>query len=265
MEEEKLFPEVERAARILLSASYVIAVVGAGISAESGIPTFRGPGGLWTRFGEPPMDGYQRFLADPIAHWKQQVQPPEGYRVEMHRALEKARPNPGHYALAELEALGILKYTITQNVDNLHAEAGSRKLVELHGNRFKLRCIGCGLRFPRVEFRIVELPPRCPECGGLVKGDGVMFGEPIPHAWLKVCEEQTELGDCVLLVGTSGVVYPAAAFPQQVHARRGTLIEVNPLPTQLSHLCRLILRAPSAQALPLVVRKVKELQGKPVS
>ncbi|MCS7207668.1 MAG: Sir2 family NAD-dependent protein deacetylase [Dehalococcoidia bacterium] len=245
---------VLEAVQCLRASRYVVALVGAGLSRESGIPTFRGPDGLWTRYGEPPMDGYQRFLRDPRAYWEEQMRPDtEGPRAELARAIAQAKPNPGHFALVALERMGILRCTITQNVDNLHREAGSQRLIEIHGNRTFLRCIGCGLRVPRKEFVIKEIPPPCPECGGLIKGDGVMFGEPIPRAWLEACYEETAQCDCMLLVGTSGTVYPAAGFPQMVKMQGGRLIEINPLQTHLTPLCDVVVRASAAVALPRLV------------
>ena len=116
---------VEEAAKIIAGSSYAVALVGAGLSVESGVPTFRGPGGLWTRVGQPSMNGYKQFLADPAAWWEHQVD---------RDAIDRAEPNPGHYALAELEAAGLLKMTISQNVDDLHFKAGSSKVAEIHGN-----------------------------------------------------------------------------------------------------------------------------------
>ncbi|GBD11305.1 NAD-dependent protein deacylase [bacterium HR23] len=243
------------AVRLLHNARYVVALVGAGLSQESGIPTFRGPGGLWTRYGEPPMDGYQRFLRDPRAYWEEQLrQETAGPRAELMQAIAQARPNPGHLALVDLERRGVLKCTITQNVDNLHREAGSQRLIEIHGNRTLLRCISCGLRLPRKEFVVREIPPHCPECGGIIKGDGVMFGEPIPKEWLEACYAETARCDCMLLIGTSGTVYPAAGFPQIVKMRGGSLIEFNPLETHLTPLCDVVVRASAAVALPRLVQ-----------
>lgn len=120
-------------ARLLHEAKYVLALVGAGMSVESGIPPFRGPGGLWAKYGEPDMRGYDRFLADPKGWWES-ILKREGYASELVEGIERAKPNPGHYALAELEEMGILKYIITQNVDNLHYAAGSKNVAEIHGN-----------------------------------------------------------------------------------------------------------------------------------
>ncbi|MBI2907798.1 MAG: NAD-dependent deacylase [Chloroflexi bacterium] len=247
--------EIEKAATLVVKAKHLVAVVGAGMSVESGIPPFRGPGGLWTKYGEPPMDGYQRFLADPKGWWETYQQ--ATYRRELDAAIREAKPNPGHYALAELEAMGILKHIITQNVDNLHQIAGSQKVAEIHGNRYKLRCIGCNARFEREKFQITELPPHCPKCEGIVKGDGVMFGEPIPADTLETCEAEAYACDCMMLIGTSGTVYPAASFPQMVERRGGSLIEVNLYETSLTHMCVAVLRGPSGESLPLLVERVK--------
>jgi len=129
---------IARATDVLLRARYVIALTGAGLSVESGIPPFRGPGGLWTKYGEPPMNGYERFLADPKKAWADRLEP-RGPMRELWNALAQARPNPGHVALADLETLGVLKALITQNVDDLHRQAGSRRLLEIHGNATLIR------------------------------------------------------------------------------------------------------------------------------
>jgi len=253
---------IETAARLLVESTHVVALVGAGISVESGIPPYRGPGGLWTRFGEPDMKGYQRFLEDPAAWWKEQLGPQQGgSRAEFREAIEKASPNAGHYALADLEQMNLLKFTITQNVDNLHQVAGSKRLAEIHGNRTKLRCIECNFRTPRAEFEVKESPPRCPECGGVIKGDTVMFGEPIPSDVLQVCFEQTSLCDCMMLIGTSATVYPAAGFPSEVKSRGAYLIEINPYPTPFSDSSDVVLREPSGEVLPQLVGRVKELKN----
>ena len=205
---DDLADAIDEAAKLIVESEHVVALVGAGLSLESGIPTFRGPGGLWTRLGEPSMRGYQQFLEDPVAWWKQQSdQQADPARTEFRNAIDRAIPNGGHYALAELESLGILKCTITQNVDNLHYKAGSDLVVEIHGNRAKVRCIECEARWLRDEFVVETLPPYCPECGGLVKTDTVMFGEPIPKGVLERCFEETENCDCMITAGTSAHGY----------------------------------------------------------
>jgi NAD-dependent deacetylase len=251
--EVKGFEEaLERAAGLILSAEYVVALTGAGISVESGIPPFRGPGGLWTKYGEPSMNGYRKFLADPKKWWI------EGTKRKRRRGLgnsiSAAKPNPGHYALAKLEEMNVLKTLITQNIDNLHISAGNQNVVEIHGNSHKLRCIKCGSRFPRDKFDLSELPPTCPECKGIVKRDTVMFGEPIPHDVLERSVEETRRCDCMLIIGTSATVHPAASFPLHVRRNGGTLIEINPLQSDVSSLCDVCIRAPSGIALPKLVQ-----------
>lgn len=252
--------KVDEAVSIIRDSKYLIVLVGAGLSKESGIPTFRGPGGIWTKYGEPPMNGFQEFLNDPNQYWLNQIErdnEENGPSAEMRKTLAVAVPNPGHIALATLEEIGILKFTITQNIDNLHFRAGNVKVVEIHGNRYKLRCIECGLRVNRDDFLIDDYPPHCPECGGLIKGDGVMFGEPIPAQWLSTCYDQVNLCDAMLLVGTSGTVFPAASFPEIAKRQGAKLIEVNPLDTSLSSLCDVIIRSPSAEALPIILQELK--------
>jgi len=250
---------IKKAAALISSAEYVVALTGAGVSVESGIPPFRGPGGLWTRFGEPSMDGYQRFLNDLKRWWEERLKPKR--RRSLGTPISEARPNPGHYALAEIEEMGLLKALITQNIDNLHTAAGSRNVLEIHGNTNKLRCLECGARFPRYEFDFSELPPRCPECGGVVKGDTVMFGEPIPPDLISRCKEQAEHCDCMLVIGTSAIVYPAAILPLIVKQKGGILIEVNPRPSELAALCDLCIRTPSGKTLPRIVSALKRLRG----
>src|SRR5262245_59053027 len=125
---------ISRAADLLLHAGSVVALTGAGLSVESGIPPFRGPGGLWTQYGEPPLDGYQRFLRDPRAAWQERLSPRQSWATALHETLRRARPNAGHAALARLERLGRCDALITQNVDDLHRQAGTRSLLEIHGN-----------------------------------------------------------------------------------------------------------------------------------
>src|SRR5438309_3036550 len=131
---------IRQAARLLLSARYVMTLTGAGISVESGIPPFRGPGGLWTKYGEPPMDGYQRFLQDPKKAWEERLAP-TGASQEIRETIARAAPNPGHAAFVKLEEMGVLRWLITQNVDNLHRRAGSRNVLEIHGNSTLVRCL----------------------------------------------------------------------------------------------------------------------------
>jgi NAD-dependent deacetylase len=250
---------IHRAAQLLLSSHYVMALTGAGISVESGIPPFRGPGGLWTKYGEPPMDGYQRFLKDPQKAWEERLSL-KGPSKEIWETLGVAEPNPGHYAFVELERMGIMRCLITQNVDNLHRRAGSQHLVEIHGNYTLIRCIECNTRFPAAEVPLHNLPPRCPKCNGILKSDTVSFGEPIPPDALEKCFSETQLCDCMIVAGTSATVYPAASFPLAVREKGGNLIEVNLYESEITHLCTVSLRGPSGNLLKQLVDVVKEFR-----
>ena len=246
---------MDRAVDLLTSSRYVIAMTGAGASVESGIPPFRGPGGLWTKHGEPPMDAYQRFLADPKGYWQERLKAPN----EVIQALAQAQPNAGHAAMVELEQIGILRYLITQNIDNLHRAAGHQELAEIHGNAQLLRCIGCSQRFIKeaIVITLNDLPPRCPTCDGIVKADTVHFGEPIPPEVLQECFHETRQADCMLVAGTSALVYPAASFPQMVKQHGGALIEVNLYDTPLTPLVDCSLQGPFGEILPTLVEQVR--------
>ncbi|MEM2959162.1 MAG: NAD-dependent deacylase [Candidatus Jordarchaeaceae archaeon] len=256
--------EIEDAARIIIASKYVVALTGAGISVASGIPPFRGPGGLWTKHGEPPPNGYQRFLEDPVKWWRERLTKTGFYR-DFIETLSTANPNPSHFALAELEKMGLLKCVITQNIDNLHRRAGSQNIAEIHGNAFLLRCIECGQRFEPQTFSITldSLPPKCPTCKrGIIKTDTVFFGEPIPEDVLKKCFLEASKSDCMLTIGTSALVYPAAGLPIRAkQINNAWLIEINPYETAISDLCDVVIRRPSDVALPQIVNRIKELKG----
>jgi len=256
----ELDADIAAAAEFVCAARHVVALTGAGLSVESGIPPFRGPGGLWTKYGEPPMDGYQRFLADPEAAWRARLDPAkEPWRQGLVETLGRAKPNRGHEALAALEAEGRLACTITQNIDGLHGEAGSHALAEIHGNHRLLRCVGCTQRFAEGELAIdpASLPPVCPGCGDVVKGDTVQFGEPIPPDVLRRCFDEVGRCDVMIVAGTSATVFPAADFPLEVLRSGGTVIEVNPLPSELSALATLVLQGPSGEVLPRLLAYVR--------
>ncbi|MFC1894101.1 NAD-dependent deacetylase [Chloroflexota bacterium] len=276
---------IERATRDLLNSRYAIALTGAGISTESGIPDFRGPSGIWTKNPEAEQRAYRsydRFVADPKGWWVERLTSPS-----LLGDLEDVRPNPGHFALAELEKLGILKCVITQNVDSLHDKAGTRRVLEYHGSVSKLRCIACTSRFTRDEFDFEkllhddELPPRCPKCGGTVKTDGVAFGEPIPCDVAHQSLEETRACDLMLICGTSAVVFPFANLPRvareyKIERERKTstgiyavekvpavtIIEVNAEPTPLTRegISDYLIQGTTGQILRDIVEHVKRLR-----
>jgi NAD-dependent deacetylase len=253
---DSLIAAVEAAATVLRDRRHVVALVGAGLSAESGIPTYRGAGGVWTKFGEPTIDGWDLFCSDPAKWWEAALDP-DSRMSEFAQAIDRAEPNAGHAAMAAMEAARRLAHVITQNVDNLHRRAGTTQLTEIHGNRFLARCMNCGERTPLDRVRLDRLPPLCEACGGVLKNDTVMFGEPIPEDALRECYRQAALADAFIVVGTSAVVYPAADFPVMAKRRGAPLIEVNPEPTALSGIADVAIRAPAGVALPILVEMLE--------
>ncbi len=261
--EGEVEPLIARAARDLLDASYAIALTGAGMSTESGIPDFRGPSGIWTKDPAAERRAYQsydRFVLDPASWWKERL----AARGTGHGWAD-AEPNAGHYALAELEDLGIIKAVLTQNVDGLHVKAGSKQVLEYHGSILKLRCTSCGSRLPIDDFDLDELaqqgelPPRCPGCGGALKTDVVEFGEPIPSDVAMLSVDEARQCDLMLICGTSAVVYPFAALPALARERAGvTIIEVNAQPTPLTQqgISDYLIRGQTGEVLPAIVSHV---------
>ena len=253
---------IVRAAELLAQSRYCIALTGAGISAESGIPTFRGKDGLWTKHGEPPLNQYEQFSADPAVWWEN-VAERRRQPDELTATIASAQPNDAHFAMAELERLGVLKHIITQNVDGLHRAAGAKRLTEIHGCTTLLRCIACGARSPFEEIPEV-FPPRCDRCGGIVKTDTVMFGEPIPRDCLDRCYEESSKADCVILVGTTAVVSPAADFALAVRQRGHPMIEVNLDPTVVTSYCNVAIHDKAGELMSRITAEVKRLLAAPV-
>jgi NAD-dependent deacetylase len=262
MAEQSHEEAVQRAAELLHNARYVVALTGAGISVESGIPPFRGPGGLWTKYGEPPMNGYEVFLRNPKQAWEERLSPTGPSQI-IKETVAAAEPNPGHRAFVALEEMGLLQCLITQNVDNLHRRAGSKNLAEIHGNSTLVRCIRCTLRLPLDDVSLEELPPPCPNplCNGILKVDTVAFGEPIPPDVLERCQQAAARCDCMIVAGTSATVYPAAWFPVQVRDSGGALIEVNLYESELTPLCTVSLRGESGVTMPRIVEAVQVLRA----
>ena len=248
---------IERAAALLAQSRYCIALTGAGISAESGIPTFRGKDGLWTKHGEPPLNQYEQFSDDPAAWW-QNVAERRRNPDELTATISQAQPNDAHFAMAELERIGVLKHIITQNVDGLHRAAGAESLTEIHGCTTLLRCIECNMRWPFDEIPEV-FPPRCDDCGGIIKTDTVMFGEPIPPDCLQRCYVESSQADCVILVGTTAVVSPAADFAFAVGQRGHPMIEVNLDPTVITNYCAVAIHDRAGELMSRITAEVKRL------
>ena len=236
----------------LKKSAYGTAMTGAGMSAESGIPTFRGPEGLWTKYGEPDDLGYEKFIMDPQKWWEARLN--EDYMPEMKKALAEAKPNPGHKALTRLEKMGLIKHVITQNVDGLHGESGTTQISEMHGNNHLLRCIECEARFSYDDISFSILPPLCTSCGGYLKIDTVMFGEPIPKSTLENIKKEVGKTDLMLILGTSGLVQPAASLPIMAKSTNNAiLIEINPERSALSDFCDIVINEQTGTILPRIV------------
>jgi len=238
--------------RIISKSKHVVALTGAGISVESGIPPFRGPGGLWEKFDPMEIGHIRTFMKDPARVWKTLM-------AEMRGVLEKARPNKAHIALARLESLGFLKAVITQNIDGLHQAAGNTDVIEFHGNFAWLVCMDCGRRKETVRVDLDTIPPRC-ECGGIFRPDCVFFGEPIPEDAMVRSQQEAQACDIMLVVGTSAIVQPAAFMPLIAHQSGAKIIEINPEPTPLKEQINTIfVQKRAGEALPAIVDEIERM------
>jgi NAD-dependent deacetylase len=245
---------VSRAAEILSSARRGLALTGAGISAESGIPTFRGAGGLWREYDPVKVASIEYFMADPTAYWK--------VSKDRGRVALAASPNPGHHALAALEATGHVAAVVTQNTDGLHQESGSRNVIEIHGSSRTVQCLDCGNREPRADVQArldVEMPPRCKVCGGtFLKPTVVLFGEPMPQEAVAKAFALAREADVMLIVGSSLVVYPAADIPLVALRSGARMIVINAEPTPFDQLAEVVIHGRSGEVLPEIVALIGE-------
>ncbi len=237
---------IDNAVRILKNAKKLFVLTGAGISAESGIPTFRGKDGLWKNFSATDLATPEAFERNPELVW-------EWYRWRQE-IISKAEPNSAHWVLVELENYFEKFLLLTQNVDNLHQRAGSKNVLELHGNIFRTRCLKCG-RIDRIENARIEKMPYC-RCGGLLRPDVVWFGEAIPQdVWQKSIEFLIS-ADVAIICGTSGVVWPAAGVPEIARNYGVKTIEINIEPTPITPIMDLSIIGPAAKILPEIVKKL---------
>ncbi|MEI7981003.1 MAG: NAD-dependent deacylase [Bacteroidota bacterium] len=246
--DEELLNKISQAAVFLKRSRFTTAFTGAGISVESGIPPFRGPGGIWNNYDPEVLEiGY--FLKNPIHSW-------EIINRIFYDFYRSARPNKAHLVLAQMEQEGMLGKIITQNIDNLHQDAGSRLVTEFHGNLKKLRCLGCQREFSAKEISLDHLPPTCRGCGELLKPDFVFFGEAIPQKALFASHEAAGLSDVLLIIGTTGEVTPANQIPQVAKDCGATIIEINQEPSLYTQkITDLFLRGKAAE----IMGKIGEL------
>ena len=264
--------EIENAAAILSKATRGSAFCGAGGSEESGIATFRDPGGLWDQV-DPVDVGTAEGLISALDRNAQKLLP---VFMNILDSFEQANHNPGHKALADLESMGILTSVITQNVDNLHQEAGSLEVIEVHGNLFRMKCLSCS-RIQHVERKefvreikdklnamtefnltsMVSLAPVCDACNSMMRPDVVMFGEAVQH--LPKAFGIAQSTDVMLVLGTSGNVYPAAYFPVEAKKSGARIIVINPTENSFKTVTDVYIPMKTGEALPAIVERSKEM------
>jgi len=248
--------EIERLAQLIVKSQKVVVFTGAGISTESGIPDFRSPGGVWSRY-DPEDFTIQKFLSGPTARktiWRMAV---EG------GLLTEAKPNLAHYAIAELHRSGKLDCVITQNIDNLHQKAGvpEDKVFELHGNMGWVVCLSCRRRFPMSDVlqkigEGVEVPD-CPECQGILKPDAVFFGEALPQETLQEAIRRARNCDLLVVIGSTLLVYPAAYVPTYAKEAGAALAIVNLTPTPFDHYAEVVIQDKAGEVMSRVMEKVR--------
>jgi NAD-dependent deacetylase len=244
--------DFERAAEALAAAERVTVFFGAGISAESGVPTFRDSGGLWENHRIEDV-------ATPEALWRNPAKVWEFYEMR-RKTMGSVDPNPGHFALASLEsAFDVL--TATQNIDGLHQRAGSSRVLEVHGSLFRAHCLeDCGHVADPFPYPAHALPPPCP-CGSMLRPSVVLFGELLPHGILEEAVAFAVGSEVTLVVGTSGAVWPAAGIPIAAREAGSFVIEINPVESELTASLDLSLRGPSGKILPDLVKRALELRS----
>ncbi len=244
------FSKIDSAAKIIRNAKHVTAFTGAGISVESGIPPFRGPEGLWSKYDPIVLD---------ISYF--QLHPEKSWRVIkeiFYDFFGKAKPNAAHFALANLEKEGFLKAVITQNIDALHQKAGSKTVYEFHGTSEYLTCLGCGKKYLPEKISLDELPPRCSECGGLLKPDFIFFGEQIPPDAHASSFREAEFADVFIVVGTTGEVMPASLIPRDAKENGSIIIEVNTEKSKYTEtITDIFLQGKATELLKELLEKVK--------
>ncbi len=243
--------QIDKLASLIEVSQVIVAFTGAGISTESGIPDFRSPGGIWTKYN-PEDFTYQKFLTSAESRrltW-------ERFRLS---GILDARPNPAHYALAELDRLGKLQCLITQNIDGLHQKAGTpeERIIEIHGTYHWVKCLGCGLRYPSAEIlrRLesgVEIPC-CDRCGGLLKTAAISFGQPMPEKEVAQAQRWSRMADLFIVIGSSLVVYPAAELPLIAVQSGAKLAIINMTRTPMDGFAEVMILGKAGEILPRVV------------
>ncbi|MBM3123568.1 MAG: NAD-dependent deacylase [Chloroflexi bacterium] len=236
--------------RLLSNAQSMAVLTGAGVSQESGLRTFRdSQTGLWAQYKPQDLASPEAFAREPKLVWD--------WYAWRREAIKGVRPNAGHYALVELEKRNSAFTLITQNVDGLHQMAGSRQILELHGNIQRVRCSNCGCLAESWDEQSQEVP-RCVDCGGLLRPDVVWFGEPLPRSQLEQAVQAARSCGVFFSIGTSGVVHPAAALPYSAHNQGAVIVEINAECTQLTGKADYFLQGKSGEILPELVKKLAD-------
>ncbi|MCP4138201.1 MAG: NAD-dependent deacylase [bacterium] len=244
---EQLF---EKAASAIKKSKKLIALTGAGHSVDSGIPDFRSPGGLWEQFDPAEYANISAFHSNPRKVWDMVF--------ALRKITDNARPNAAHLALARLEELGLLKSVITQNIDNLHQEAGNEKVIEFHGNASSFECLKCRRSYSNKDIALGSEPPVCPKCESILKPGFIFFGEAIPRGALSESDRLAGKADVILVIATSAVVQPASLIPYRVKDRGGLVIEMNLEETGLTRsVTDIFLQGRISETLPKLVEMVE--------
>ena len=238
--------DIEALIALARPARNIVAFTGAGISTESGIPDYRGPGGVWEKNTPPTIGDFRENQETRAAYWRE--------RKERYPSLRATLPNSGHLALARLQDAGLLSTVITQNIDGLHQKSGidPERVIELHGTAHRVRCIECGTAWPAEEIqrRLEEEPlPGCEVCGGPLRGATILFGEALPQDALQAAVLAARDADLMLVVGSSLIVQPAARLPEIAVASGASLAIINNEPTPLDHVANVLVRGGAGAAL----------------
>ncbi len=249
--------DIKKAAKFLVNSKNCIVLTGAGISTESGIPDFRGEGGIWDKYKPEIYGDISSFLQDPSKFWKM--------AEDIAPTLFNAEPNPGHYALAELEKMKIIKAIITQNVDELHQKAGAVIVYEVHGNINRFTCLGCRASYNKEQVlnklkRKKKSSPLCDYCGMPLKPSVVLFGEDLPKFEKFMSIDLAKKADLMLIAGSSLTVAPICDLPVYTLSGGGKLIIVNDQPTHLDDKAEIVLNGKTGILLPLIVEEIKNIK-----
>ena len=241
-----------------MNSTNAVALTGAGISTESGIPDFRGEGGIWEKYKPEIYGNIQSYLKDPSKFW--------AMAKKVAPTLFTAEPNPGHIAIAELEKMDILKAIITQNIDELHQKAGAVLVYEVHGSIDRFTCLGCRASYDKAQVtkklkKEKKYPPQCSFCAGPLKPSVVLFGEPLPTFEIYQSQALSQKADVMLIAGSSLSVAPACDLPIYTLREGGKLIIVNDRPTHLDEKAEIVFHGKTGTILPLIVEEIKRLKA----